>query len=195
MQRNLKLAISSLLLTASCAVSADTIFAPDNSDAGSLNPFPVRMLPVLVSVGANGEVSDIAPAYRLSPSFRRLLDRNVAEMVAGPAVDKHGKSVSSQFILNLALAASPREDGAYDVRLQYVSTQPVPSGKWFWSHTDGHRLALLDESRRSFDHARPAPSIDRGQAHQSVQTPVNRPVEVQSAAGQPPSRSDGSPPR
>jgi hypothetical protein len=56
-----------------------------------------------------------------------------------------GHPVSSQFVINLAMQATPRTDGKYDARFVYVSTSPVPSGSWYWVHQDGVRLALAPQ--------------------------------------------------
>lgn len=119
----------------------------DKGDAGSLNSFPVRVLPVLVRVDAKGRIREIDPAYRLSPGFDRVLKDNVEEMILGPALDKRGGRIASQFILNLVVETNLRDDGSYDASFRYASTQPVPSGRWGWEHIDGYRLALFDRSR------------------------------------------------
>lgn len=111
-------------------------------DTMSLNQFPHRMEPVLVRVNAQGKVTDASPAYPLTLKFNRLLRANLDEMIHSPAVDKHGKPIPSQFIMNLALRTKPSAGGEYSAWFAYVSTAPVPPGSWYWVHLDGDRLAL-----------------------------------------------------
>jgi len=102
-----------------------------------------------VQVSAQGKVTSASPATTLSPRLDRLLRADLDEMIRQPAVDEHGRPVSSQFVINLALQAATRAQGGYDARFAYVSASPVPAGSWYWVHIDGHRLALA--SQRSFD--------------------------------------------
>lgn len=185
-----------LLLAVSSAAPAADLFAPDRGDSGSLNQFPVRVLPVLVNVDSKGRIVNVASAYQLSPRFNRLLTKNVSEMISKPAVDKQGHAVSSQFVLNLAMQATPREDGNYDTEFRYVSAQPVPSGRWGWAHTDGYDLALLDLSGPSV-HRPMAVTPDHRSGAYSPQdrmpSPSSQPASMRapaSAAPQGASRSD-----
>lgn len=138
------------------------------ADSWSLNAFKPHVLPVLVQVDSRGKVTDVSSSTRLSPKFDRLLRRSLDEMINKPAMD-HGHPIASQFVINLALAVTPRGGGDYDARFTYVSASPVPSGQWYWSHEDGHRLALinrdgLDRWNPSYRHAnRPMyrPNIQR----------------------------------
>jgi len=107
----------------------------------SINQFPTRVLPVLVQVDSQGKVTGVSPSDELPPRYARLLRQTLDEMITKPAND-HGRPVASQFVMNLALQTSPREDGQYDARFVYVSVSPVPAGSWYWEHIDGHRLAL-----------------------------------------------------
>jgi hypothetical protein len=172
-----RLIFSLLLLVSPFAASATNMFAPDRGDTGSLNQFPIRVLPVLVQVDAKGQVTRVAPAYQLSPRFNRLLGKNISEMISRPAVNKHGNPMSSQFVLNLVLNSTPRDDGSYDIQFRYASTQPVPSGRWGWSHVDGHELALLDLSRPT---PRRAP-VTLGSGHDAGPMPM--PTQVPAAPG------------
>jgi len=124
------------------------------AESASLNQFKPHALPVLVQVDSHGKVTGASPAMDLSPKLTRLLRNNLDEMISRPAVDKHGRPISSQFVINLALQAAPRPDGRYDTRFAYVSMSPVPSGSWYWVHIDGHRLALANQ--HSFDGQRRA---------------------------------------
>ena len=114
-------------------------------DSMSLNQFPHRVEPVLMRVNAQGKVTEASPAYALPLRLTRLLHTNLDEMIKKPAVDKHGKPVSSQFIMNVALRTEPRSTGDYEAYFTYVSTAPVPPGSWYWVHLDGDRLALASQ--------------------------------------------------
>lgn len=115
------------------------------SDSMSLNAFKSHVLPVLVQVDSAGKVTDVASSSRLSPQFDRLLRSSLDEMISKPAT-KHGHPIASQFVINLALNVTPRDDGEYDASFAYVSANPVPSGQWYWEHQDGHRLALINRN-------------------------------------------------
>ena len=130
------------------------LFAAASSTAmasGSMNDFPLKTLPVLVSVDAAGKITSASPAMELPPAIHRLLLTNLDEMVSGPAHWK-GKAISSQCIINVALTTSPRDDGNFDAGFAYLSSQPVPIGRWHWVNLDGRRLMLANDDypRRTF---------------------------------------------
>lgn len=125
-----------------CAVAVPG--AQAMADTGSLTEFRPHVLPVLVRVDRAGKVTRVSSAWPLSPALDRLLRTDLDRMITRPA-QRHGKPVASQFVINLALNAQPRTDGAYDARFTYVSTSPVPSGIWHWAHIDGHRLVLVPD--------------------------------------------------
>jgi hypothetical protein len=158
------------LLAASSGVAATS---PE-----SLNSFRPKVLPVLVQVNAQGRVTDASPSIELSPRINRLLMANLGEMISKPATDRHGRPISSQFIINLALEASPRAEGDYEARFAYVSSKPVPSGSWYWVHIDGHRLALADRNsihrieHFRYDNYRPAYRPTYNQNFRPPQPPV-----------------------
>lgn len=110
----------------------------------SLSDFPMRTLPVLVNVDSAGKITSASPATQLPPAMDRLLRTNLDEMVSGPA-HYRGKAISSQCIINVALQASPRSDGKYDAGFAYLSSQPVPIGRWHWVNLDGRRLMLASD--------------------------------------------------
>lgn len=134
------------LAVAAMAVLGSTGAIADNTM--SLNQFPHRVEPVLVQVNAQGRVTSASPAYQLTPKLNRLLRANLDGMIRKPAVDKHGKPIPSQFIMNMAVRTEPRTDGNYDAWFAYVSTKPVPPGSWYWVHLDGDRLALASQDMR-----------------------------------------------
>lgn len=130
-----------LLGVAGSATAASSIYAASTGPE-SLNQFTPHVLPVLVKVDDQGKVTEVSPAYKLRPKFRRLLRKTLDEMITAPA-HQDGHAIASQFVINMVTKATPRDDGKYDFGFTYVSTQPVPSGSWYWNHIDGHRLALV----------------------------------------------------
>lgn len=100
-----------------------------------------HVIPVLVSVNSHGKVTDVTPAYRMRPEFSRLLRSTLDQMIKKPAM-RHGKAVSSQFVMNMALNASKRSDGQYQAKFDYVSSKPLPTGSWYWVHRSDGTLAL-----------------------------------------------------
>jgi hypothetical protein len=160
------------------------------ADSQSLNEFRPGVMPVLVHVDARGKVTEVSPSTELSPKVSRLLRQNLDELITKPATDHGGRPVSSQFVINLAMQASPRQDGDYLARFVYVSSSPVPSGQWYWVHTDGHRLALANrsdfgrQSRFRFDNRREYPG-DRFPAYERIPSIQNTAHGAPSPASKP----------
>lgn len=113
--------------------------------AGQQKNVQRRVIPILVHVNRQGQVTEANPAYHLRPSFQKLLRSTLDKMITKPAMD-HGHPISSQFVINLAMELTPQPDGKYGVRFSYVSSKPLPSGQWNWARTSDHRLALQDAS-------------------------------------------------
>ena len=134
----------------------------------SLNEFRPNVLPVLVQVDAKGKVTEVSPSDELSPKVNRLLRQTLDGMISKPATE-HGRPVSSQFVVNLAVQTSPREEGDYLAWFVYVSSSPVPNGSWYWVHIDGHRLALA--SRNDFDH-QPRIHFDDRRGYSGINNPA-----------------------
>lgn len=143
------------------------------ASSASLTEFRPKVMPVLVQVNADGKITNASPSEELSPKINRLLMRNLAEMVSKPATDRHGRPVSSQFIINVALQTSPRAEGNYDANFTYVSSKPVPPGSWYWVHIDGHRLALAD--RNSINRMQRIPGTDYRQNYRPTYNPPRLP--------------------
>lgn len=125
-----------------------SVGANANAGSGSLNDFTPKYLPVLVQVNSRGKITDVSSSTQLSPKFDRLLRQNLDEMIHQPAID-HGRPVSSQFVINLALQVTPRKEGDYLANFAYLSTSPVPNGSWYWVKINGHRLALASRDNMS----------------------------------------------
>jgi hypothetical protein len=132
--------VHALIFFGMLSVGANAIAA-----SGSLNDFKPRYMPVLVQVDSKGKVTNVSPSTELTPQFDRLLHRNLDELISQPAMD-HGRPVSSQFVINLALQVKPRKDGDYLANFTYVSSSPVPNGSWYWVKINGHRLALANRN-------------------------------------------------
>ena len=110
---------------------------------GSLTLFPPRVMPVLVHVNSLGKVTEVQPSTQLPPRLRRLLASSLRQWISRPAmVDGH--SMASQSIVNVALHATPRKDGKYDVSFAFVSILPAPFASAYWSTKDGTQLALVE---------------------------------------------------
>lgn len=135
-----------LLLFGTFAVSQGAL-----ATSMSLNRFTPHVMPVLVQVDDQGQVTGVSSAVELAPRYERLLRQTLDQMITRPAND-HGHPVASQFIINLGLQTTPRPDGDFDARFVYVSTSPVPNGSWYWEHIDGHRLALRSQDRNVLRH-------------------------------------------
>lgn len=146
-----------------------------HAESWSLNTFRPHVLPVLVQVDTGGKVTSISPAIELSPTVDRLLRSSLDEMITKPAM-RHGKPVTSQFVINLALKASPHDGGGYDASFAYVSVKPVPSGSWYWQHEDGHRLALVNRNGLDQRHSRPAWRTPRDSYRYAPTTQMNVPT-------------------
>lgn len=145
--KRLSIAVSILTLLASTAAVASEPAALDAT---------TQVTSVLVQVDAQGKITRAVPAYPLSSRFAQLLRTNLDEMIHTPARDKQGKPVASQFVMNLTLHTTPLADGGSSAQFVYVSTQPLPTGRWNWVHdADGHRLALVNADNRSWS-PRPA---------------------------------------
>lgn len=145
---------TSFLLLAATALLGSTCAIAD--DSMSLNRFPHKVEPVLVRVDAHGRVTEASPAYTLPAKMSRLLNANIQEMISKPATDKHGKPISIEFIMNLALQAKPSGTDHYEAYFTYVSAKPVPPGSWYWVHLDGVRLALVNQESLYIHRMRPA---------------------------------------
>ncbi|MEV8518275.1 hypothetical protein ABZR86_00590 [Dyella marensis] len=177
MKRFRFLAVLGISLVASQATAASE----------SLSDFPLKTLPVLINVDAAGKITDASPAMHLPPNLERLLRTNLDEMVSGPAHWK-GKAISSQCIINVSLKASPRDDGNYDAGFAYLSSQPVPLGRWHWVNLDGRRLMLASDDfpRHTYPHYDGDPRLRGGVVSPYARSAPPMPAMRQAAAPPPP---------
>lgn len=131
------------LLACAIAAFAGTAFA----SSGSLVYFKPRVMPVVVQVNAQGKVTDILPSEQLRPQTRNLLMKQLDAWIAKPATVK-GKPVASTFIAEVAMRATPRKDGKYDVSFLYVKSLPMPfGGSVYWDNINGGlELALVSDN-------------------------------------------------
>lgn len=141
--------------------------------SGSLTQFNPRTMPVLVQVNSHGKVTDASPAMELTPKLNRLLLANLDEMIRAPATDKRGRPMSSQFVINLVLQASPLDNGNFDAKFGVVSTAPVPAGSWYWVHVDGDQVRL---ARRESSYRRQRLFDDPQQRRESNYRPSPQPA-------------------
>jgi hypothetical protein len=103
-----------------------------------------RVIQVLVHVNAEGEVTEVTPAYKLRPAFVGQIRSALQKMITEPAM-KHGKPASAQFVLTLGVAPIVRENGEQSVRITYISSKALPNGSWYWQTSPGHRLTLAGQ--------------------------------------------------
>jgi len=118
-----------------------------------------QVLPVLVKMDAKGDITQVSPATRLPIKLQRLLRNNLDEIAKGPASDRLGHPASRQLVANMALDVTPIDDGNQSVHFILVSTQPVPSGSWLWSRTNGGQPTLVNRSRQLINNPLPDPKF------------------------------------
>jgi hypothetical protein len=154
--------IVALLSSASAMAAGPTVLGFTNNH---------NVEPLLVKVNAEGKVTDIVPAYRLTPELTRLLRDNLNEMIHTPAHDKDGKPVPSQFLMNVALQVDQRSTGDYDAHFVYVSATPLPDGRWYWSRDSIGQLALASPNILStYPGSQPPPGFASGAVFSAVNT-------------------------
>jgi len=143
---------------------------------------PNKVMPVLVQVNSDGQVTDVSPAMELSPGINQLLRTKLGEMISNPAIDKQGRAISSQFVINMTVQASLLDDGNYDTHFTYLSTEPLPVGSWHWVHLGGDQIAL---ARKDSSYRRQL-LVDDVQQHRELHyqparvlpTPTNNPAYI-----------------
>lgn len=135
MQKTMATALVVLLSLAGGLVPASA----SNAAAGQSHT-----LPVLVKVSTTGKVTDISPAYKLRPSFQRLLRTTLGKMITRPAMKK-GKAVDSQLVITLAVLTSKDANGETQSTLRYLAAKPLPPGAWHWIRNAENRLALSSQ--------------------------------------------------
>lgn len=125
-------------------LGSTNVFADGPTTLGYTNNHSIE--PVLVRMDDRGKITDIKPAYRLTPDLARLLRANLNEMIHTPATDKDGKPVATQFVIKVALQSDPNGTGDYVVHFVYVSATPLPLGSWYWSRDSFGQLALASQN-------------------------------------------------
>ncbi|MGH8146578.1 MAG: hypothetical protein ACREPY_09605 [Rhodanobacteraceae bacterium] len=108
-----------------CAIAAFT--GPALAASGSLVEFKPEVMPVVVQVNAQGQVTNILPSEQLTPWLRKLLIKQLNAWIVKPATVK-GHAVGSRFIIEVAMRTTPRTDGKYDASFVYVKSLPMPVG-------------------------------------------------------------------
>lgn len=138
----MKTILAAMIATALVA-TAGAAFA----DSGSLVQFKPKVMPVVVSVNAEGKITEVNPSLQLKPAIHRLLVQQIQTWITKPAMVK-GRPVSSRFIIDVAMRAKPAKDGNYSASFVYVKSMAMPYyGQFYWDHIDGGlELAMVFES-------------------------------------------------
>ena len=137
-----------------CAIAAFAGTAMASS--GSLVEFKPTVMPVVVQVDAQGQVTDIQPSEQLTPRLQKMLVKQLDAWFIKPATVK-GHPVGSRFIVEVAMQAKPRKDGNYDASFVYVKSLAMPfAGAVHWNVINGGlELALVSDmgghERQVFD--------------------------------------------
>lgn len=137
-----------------CAIAAFSGTAMASS--GSLVEFKPAVMPVVVQVDAQGQVTDVLPSEQLAPWLQKMLVKQLDAWIIKPATVK-GHPVGSRFIVEVAMQAKPRKDGNYDAGFVYVKSLAMPfAGAVHWNVINGGlELALVSDmgghERRVFD--------------------------------------------
>lgn len=128
-----------------CAVAAFAGTAMASS--GSLIEFKPAVMPVVVQVDAQGQVTDVLPSEQLTPWLQKMLVKQLDAWIIKPATVK-GHPVSSRFIVEVAMQAKPRKDGKYDAHFVYVKSLPLAyGGALHWDTINGGlELALVSDA-------------------------------------------------
>lgn len=138
--------ISTMMLGGLLAVAASA--APIAVAAKSIVTPAGRVLPVLVYVNSAGKITSVVPATRISPKLEDLLRKNLDEMIVKPAMH-NGHPVASQFVMNVKLDVGTQTQDGYDAKFTYVSSSPIPAGRWHWVDQGvqrGQRFALASDA-------------------------------------------------
>ncbi|HVX05321.1 MAG TPA: hypothetical protein VHA71_09415 [Rhodanobacteraceae bacterium] len=153
-----------------CAIAAFAGTALASS--GSLVEFKPKVMPVVVQVDAQGQVTDVLPSEQLTPWLQKMLVNQLDAWIVKPATVK-GHPVASRFIVEVAMQAKPRKDGNYDANFVYVKSMAMPfAGAVHWNVINGGlELALVsdlgDHAHQVFDTTDHAQGIyPRGHAWQ-----------------------------
>ena len=137
-----------------CAIAAFAGTATASS--GSLVEFKPKVMPVVVQVDAQGQVTNILPSEQLTPRLQKMLVKQLDAWIIKPATVK-GHPVGSRFIVEVAMQAKPRKDGNYDASFVYVKSMAMPfAGAVHWNVINGGlELALVSDmgghERQVFD--------------------------------------------
>ena len=170
-----------------CAIAAFSGTAMASS--GSLVEFKPAVMPVVVQVDAQGQVTDVLPSEQLAPWLQKMLVKQLDAWIIKPATVK-GHPVGSRFIVEVAMQAKPRTDGNYDAQFVYVKSMAMPfAGGVHWNVINGGlELALVSDvgghERRVFDATdRWQENYQRGHAWQpATREAASRPASSHASA-------------
>lgn len=135
-------------LRASVIACAITAFAGTAmASSGSLVEFKPQVMPVVVQVNAEGQVTDILPSEQLTPLWKKMLIKQINAWIVRPATVKD-HPVASRFIIEVGMQAKPRQDGDFDANFVYVKSLPMPAaGAVHWNVINGGlELALVSDT-------------------------------------------------
>lgn len=113
------------------------------------NTGDARTLPVIVNVDKKGSVSEIIPAYRISPGFRNMVRDTLSKMITSPAM-RDGKPVSSQLVITLGVVQKQLAGGKSSVSLKFLASKPLPAGNWHWLLRANKPPALANANAQFF---------------------------------------------
>ncbi|WP_217645842.1 hypothetical protein [Pseudoxanthomonas sp. GM95] len=129
-----------MLVTAASGASAQMALP----EGITISPVSSDLVPVLVKVNKQGEVTSVSAPIRLKAAWSRLMRENISEMITAPAM-KDGKPVNSQVIFIMAIETAPRADGNYDASFTTREIRQAPTGTFSWKVQDG-RYSLVDNN-------------------------------------------------
>lgn len=128
-----------ITIVLSCAAVAST--------TPPVSPQP-RIIWTVVNVNKLGKVTSILPSERLPPWEHKLLMNQLHAWFNQPATNKHGKPISSRFVMKLDMRVKPTTAGAYAANFTVAKTMPINfGGPVYWNMSEpGDYLTLVSAS-------------------------------------------------
>lgn len=118
-----------------------------------------RDIAMVVHVDKQGKVTHIQPARRMPPWEHDMLMQKLGQWITRPATDKHGKPMSSRFIMQVAMTTSQQANGNYNAAFKVIKTMPIGfAGPVHWNDVDhGRELYLVSDMSGSSPQQIPIP--------------------------------------